>query len=96
LLAQAKGNLPLLHHLSVTMCFDNFALDTFNGAPLDSLELQAPAPNSPDDLLRLEMLQTAELDLTVVQGPDVREAMVKVPFFSAGTFNGQFWAPKDT
>ncbi|KAJ7844300.1 hypothetical protein B0H13DRAFT_1908993 [Mycena leptocephala] len=82
-------------YLSVTRCFDNFALDTFKGTPLDSLELQAPAPNSPDDLLRLEMLQTAGLDLTVVQGPDAREAMVKVPFFSAGSFNGQFWAPED-
>ncbi|KAJ7813485.1 hypothetical protein B0H14DRAFT_2604955 [Mycena olivaceomarginata] len=35
--------------------------------------------------LRLEMLRSAGLDLTVIGGPGAHEAMVNVPFFRAGT-----------
>ncbi|KAJ7910107.1 hypothetical protein B0H13DRAFT_2661225 [Mycena leptocephala] len=53
-------------------------------------------PIPADDLLRLQMLRLAGLDLNVVVGTGARGAMVGVPFFNAGISNGEFWAPEST
>jgi hypothetical protein len=53
-------------------------------------------PIPTDDLLRLQMLRLAGLDLNVVVGTGARGAMVGVPFFNAGISNGEFWAPEST
>jgi hypothetical protein len=49
-----------------------------------------------EEFLRLEMLRSAGLDLTVIEGPGAHEAMVNVPFFRAGTSSGMYWAPEHT
>ncbi|KAJ7803663.1 hypothetical protein B0H14DRAFT_2887182 [Mycena olivaceomarginata] len=56
--------------------------------------LGRPMPR--EELLRLEMLRSAGLDLTVIEGPGAHEAMVNVPFFRAGTSSGMYWAPEHT
>ncbi|KAJ7657290.1 hypothetical protein DFH06DRAFT_460199 [Mycena polygramma] len=50
----------------------------------------------PQDLQRLNTLRSAGLDVTLIEGPGAREAMVKVPFFHAGMSDGEYWAPDTT